>query len=351
MNMKKLLYIIGLLLLISCSESNKKKEKIQLLNYTVLIDDEALNNPYLISVTDDFLFLANKKTDTIIETFSLNGEKISQFLLHGEGADEALNVVGLQYIAKDKALHIVDNFRSLTYSVSLLDVGEDVVKINKEPIDLSNIDEKLAVRDWWYFLSNGNFISSSASPQGMLSYYDMSKEKFNFYEKYPDFKLINDELNESAAIELFQSCCSVTPEGDKAAIVYYGSDIIGFITLNSDGLGTNFIVSQLPNDIYPIHLENGITRGAYTGKSLRHYVNVTTNKSNVYALYCGLPEEKCAPGLMRGKWVRCYDWEGKLLHTIDLGLEVLKISVSADNKYLYALESSENGFRVLRYEL
>lgn len=350
--MRKLILLFCLVVFISCDDSNTNKEKVVQLPYTILLEDEVLRNPRKMSVTDKYLILSNAKTDTIVDVYSLGGEKINQFLKYGEGPNEALNIVGIQYLKGDNVLHVIDNFRTKTYSVNLheIEVGNDI-EIREKQTGLDNLSDKLAVKDWWKFLKNGKLLSSSASPRGMLSYYDVKTREIVFYEEFPDFKDINESLNESAAISLFQSECCVTPEGDKAAVVYYSSDIIGFIKLNNDKLTTQFIRSQLPNDIYPVQFEDGMVRGAFTKKSLRHYVNVTACDERVYALYCGLSEEECVPGPMRGRFVRCYDWSGNWLNTIDLGIDVQQISVSPDNECLYALESSEDGFRVLKYEL
>lgn len=346
--MKKILILFSLVLFVSCNDSKINKEKIINLPYTVLLEDEVLRNPRKMLVTDQYLVVSNLKTDTIIDIYSLEGKKISQFLKYGEGPNEALNIVGLQYLKKDNDLHIIDNFRNKTYSVNLRDVeGGNDIGILEVEIGLDKLSDKVAIKDWWKFLKNGKLISSSASPKGMLSCYDIKTGEITFYEEYPKLK----GLDESAAIGLFQAECSVTPEGDKAVVVYYNSDIIGFVTLDNDLLTTRFIHSQLPNDIYLIPFDNGTVRGAFTGKSLRHFVNVTSCNKGVYALYCGFPEEECTPGSMRGRLVRCYNWNGDLLSTIDLGVDALQISVSSDNKYLYALESSEDGFRVLKYEL
>jgi len=350
--MKKLLLLICLISFFSCNSNKKNEGGLVKLPYTVFLEDEDLRNPYKMSVTDKYLILTNLKTDTVIDVYSLKGEKLSQFLLHGEGPNEVLNVVSLQYLERNNALHIIDNFRTKTYSVNLNEIENgDNVEIHEEQTGLDKLEDKLAVKDWWKFLKNGKLLASSATSKGMLSYYDVKTNEMTFFEKYPDSKDINGSLNESATIGLFQSECSVTPESDKAAVVYYTSDIIGFVTLENGELNTKFIRSQLPNDIFPIQFEDGTVRGAFTKKSLRHYVTVTANKKNVYALYCGLSEGECMPGLMRGKFVRCYDWNGDLLHTISLDFDVLQIAVSPDNEYLYALESSEDGFRVLKYEL
>lgn len=55
--------------------------------------------------------------------------------------------------------------------------------------------------------------------------------------------------------------------------------------------------------------------------------------------------------MTRGSIVKCYKWSGEWIRDLDLGKDMLQIVVSPDDKVLFALESSEDGYLVLRYEL
>lgn len=200
-------------------------------------------------------------------------------------------------------------------------------------------------------MSNDKLFAACASPKGMLSYFDKNMSDISFYENYPDKDKVNESLSEWAHIGLYQSCSAVSPNANNLIMAYYGSDILGFVRLHGDDVSVNFQKKKLPNDIYVAQLGNGNMQGAYTGESMRYYVCATASDESVYILYNGKKNKDCVPGVTRGSIVKCYKWSGEWIRDLDLGKDMLQIVVSPDDKVLFALESSEDGYLVLRYEL
>lgn len=356
MNMKTVYsFIMTCLVLLSSCNDRKHKDSIQQkLIPSIFLSDDVLGSPYYMCVTNEYLLLGNVKGDTILDVFPLEGNKnkVNQLLLRGEGPNEALHMMGIQYSSADACIYIPDASRHLMYQILEKELKEDnpiistVFHYNPE-----KLPDESAIRDWWRYMSNDKLFAACASPKGMLSSFDTNMNDISFYENYPDKNEVNESLSEWAHINLYQSCSAVSPNANNLIVAYYGSDILGFVGLHGEDVRVKFQKKKLPNDIYVTQFDNGNMQGAYTGESIRYYVCATASDKNVYVLYNGKKSKNCTPGLTRGNIVKCYDWNGEWVRDLDLGKEVLQIAVTPDDKALFALESSENGYLILKYEL
>lgn len=353
--MKKVTFALVILLglLTSCSNRRNNMEDVQNLSSTVFLSDDVLETPYHICSTGKFLILGNLKNDTILEVYTNDGEKVNQFLIHGEGPNEALRILNIQYSASDGCIYLSDSPKRLIYKVLVSDLKEknpDITTVFHYQSD--KLPEDRMIWDWWKYMSNGKLIAANATPNGMLAYFNAQMDDFSCHEAYPDKDDVSSELSEWANMKLYSSCSAVSPDANKLVVAYYGADMLGFVQLNGDSITTKFLKKKLPNDIYVVQYDENNVQGAFTSESIRHYVSVTASDNYVYALYCGEKEKNCAPGLMRAGMVKCYDWNGNLMRTIQLDNQVLQIAVSPDDKYLYGVtESADTGYVVLRYEL
>lgn len=290
---------ICLALLSSCRNS-KPAANAEKLTPSVFLSDDDLNCPYFICVTDKNLLLGNVKGDTILEVFSLEGEKLNQFLLRGEGPNEVLHTMGIQYSSADSCIYIPDAFRHLMYRISVKDLEKENPDISTVfYYDPEKLSDESAIKDWWQYMSNGKLLAASATPKGMLAYFDREMTEMSFYENYPDKNEVNENLSEWGHVTLYQSCSATSPDANNLVVAYYGADILGFVNLHGDNVNVNFPKKGLPNDIYVLQLDNGNAQGAYTGKSIRHYVCATASEEGVYVLYNGRKSKDCPPGLTR----------------------------------------------------
>lgn len=351
--MKTVYYLISIcLVLLSSCDSRRPNENVQLLVPTIFLSDDVLDCPYYMCVTDKYLILGNVKGDTILDVFSLSGKKLNQFLLRGEGPNEILHMMGIQYSSIDSCIYIPDASRHLMYRILEKELTKDNPLISTAfYFDSEKLPDESAIRDWWRYMSNNKLFAACASPKGMLSFFDKDMNDISFYESYPDKDKVNESLSEWAHIGLYQSCSAVSPNANNLIVAYYGSDILGFVRLHGDDVSVDFQKKKLPNDIYVAQLGNGNMQGAYTSESIRYYVCATASDKSVYVLYNGKKSKECAPGLTKGSIVKCYKWSGEWIRDLDLGEDMLQIAVSPDDKVLFALESSENGYLILKYEL
>lgn len=345
--------LIVLSLLSSCSNRSQNPKDVQNLSSTVFLSDEILGTPYHICSTGKYLILGNLKNDTILEVYTNEGEKVNQFLVHGEGPGEALRILNIQYSAADNCIYLPDAPKHSMYKILESEFTKENPNINTvfhyQPDKLS---EDKMIWNWWKCMSNGKLMAANATSKGMLAYFDTEIKEYSCYEMYPDKEKVSNELSEWANMKLYSSCGAVSPNANRLAVAYYGADILGFAQLDGHSIKTKFLKEKYPNDIYVVQYDENNVQGAFTSESIRHYVSVTASDNYVYALYCGEKEKDCPPGLMRADRVKCYNWTGDLIKEIQLDNQALQIAVSPDDKWLYAVnESPDTGYTILKYAL
>lgn len=344
-----LLILIGDLFY-SCS--NKSNTNIQHISSETLFSDSVLHTPYFLTATNELLFVANMKGDTIIDVYDINKKKaINHFLPRGEGAQEALHVMGIQYLTTDSSIYFSDPFRKTMYQVKNY-------KNNRPTITTtfkydSEIGEGKDIGDWCKYMYNRKIIAASVNPDGMLMYFNSNFTNLHYIEKYPNKELVNESLNDWANIMLYQSCSAASPDGKHLAVAYYGADILGVASVvDKDSIVVHYQKNAYPNDIHVTQYNENTTQGAFTGKSISHYIGITASNKYFYTLYKGKMKKDCEEGLYRSSHVKCFDWNLNLIAEFKLDKDAFQIAISPDDKYIYALNSSaENGFSIVKYDL
>lgn len=332
--------------------SCNKDEEVKTLIPEVFLVDSELHTPYFLAVTDKSLIISNTQGDTIINVYDIQTKtKTNRFLLRGEGPNELLHLMGIQYSSVDSCIYLSDPFRKLMYKVKKY---EDARPVIETIFQYGSVDNKInIIGDWCRYMSNDKIICAGITPEGMLTCLNPNFTMIKHLEKFPDKDLVNESLSDMANITLYQSCSSVSPNGKHLAIAYYGADIIGVAsTVNKDSVSVHFNKKAYPNDIYVVQYDNQSSQAAYTGKSMSYYIGITSSDKRFYVLYKGKRNRDCEKGLSKSAHVKCFDWDLNLISEFDLDQEALQIAVSPDDQYIYALtSSSDNGYRILKYGL
>lgn len=349
---KQLFYLSLIILLCSCLNNKKHAVKVQSLHSEVFLTDEELNTPYWICVTDEYVVLSNTKSDTVLDIYNLQGEKVNQIMPHGEGPNEALHLMGLQYDALHKCIYIQDVSKRTTFKIMTSDLAK------KEPSIISFIQlktdnkEEFILGDWWVYTKDDRILAANTSMQGMIASFDKNKNNIKYYEPYPDKSVVNENLTDIAHIMLYQSYGVVSPQMNKVAIEYHGADILGFVQIHKDSLKVKFNKKAFPNDIYVMQSGPDFVQGAFTGESMVYYSAIAASEKYVYALWKGKKKKECENGYVRSSCVMVYDWGGNHVSELHLDTDIYQLAVSPDGNSLFALSSSpESGFSLLKYEL
>lgn len=340
--------LLFLLLLISCNNRVAKNEVISVQS-ELMIPDSMLRKPTTLCLTDDYLLVCNMDADTIIDVFNFEGKHINSFLPKGQGPEEGLFVVHLQYDKKNKCIYAPDvhkssllRFSNIAYRPRI----ETIFKYICEPND------SVYLLNWYGKLANGDIIAGNASGGGMLSRFSGNGKFMKYYVDFPDKKMLDERLTDYANGSLYVPRASVSPNGDKVAFVYDNADIVTIATLDSNNqLETKSIINALPNDVVALQFGKNTVLGSITGKTIIYYQSVTTSENYIYALYMGRPYDDIKKTGYVSTIVKVYNWDGELCKELSLDKLVRNIAITPDDQFLYAIEESDDGYNVLKYKL
>lgn len=320
------------------------------LHSELFLNDSVLQAPTTLCLADDYLLICNMDADTIIDVFDLQGNRIKRFLPKGQGPEEGLFVVHLQYDKLNDRIYAPDLHKNSLLCFSNIQdnvLVEEVFKYFCEPND------SIYLHNWYGKLSNGDIIAGNASGGGMLSRFTSDGKFVGFYEKYPDKDIIDERLNDWANGSLYVPIASVSPNGDKIAFVYDNADILTIAKLDGRGhFETKSIRKALPNGIQAVQFGEKVVAGAITSETIIYYQSIATSEKYIYALYINKPyEEIKATGGYKSTVVKVFDWDGDLCRELYLDKAVKDIKVTSEDDCLYGIEESDEGYKVLKYEL
>lgn len=340
--------LLFVLLLISCNNRVAKNEVISVQS-ELIIPDSMLRKPTTLCLADDYLLVCNMDADTIIDVFNFEGKHINSFLPKGQGPEDGLFVVHLQYDKKNECIYAPDVRKSCLFRFSNIAYKPHVEKIFKYKCELN---DSVYLLNWYGKLANGDIIAGNASGGGMLSRFSGDGKFMEYYVDFPDKKLLDEKLTDYANGSLYVPVASVSPDGDKVAFVYDNADIVTIATLNSNNqIETKSIRNALPNDVLAVQFGEKTVVGSITGKTIIYYESVTTSQDYIYALYMGRPYDDIAKTGYNSTIVKVYNWDGQLCKELSLDKNVNDIKVTPDDQFLYAIEESEDGYNVLKYKI
>lgn len=331
-----------------------------------LIDDEQLKAPIFITATESGIAVVNKDiADTLVDVFNKKGEMISRFLTQGNGPDEVLKLLQLQYDLNNGTFYAIDYKNSSILKVDNWSINSpQISKLakfetpnNQDAIDVNATEYLIAYS--MGVMNGGEIVTTNATNSGMLAVFNNDLQLKDVIVPYPDKNKTNPKLTDWANIELYKPNVNVSPDGKFAMVDASVADVRIFLTYKGDSIAYKKFEDVYPNDIYIIQSGADFVQGAITPKSKIHALSTSLSNNLAYQLYSGATvEEMNASEFTKdtrqygSNLVRVFDKEGRLARNIHLDQMAKAIAVSPDDSTLYTLtESSQFGNRILKYEL
>ena len=359
-----LLSILSVVILASCQRVQENTIIEESLSSQVFLNDSVLTSPGWMMSTGKMLVISNtSKADTLIDIFDNEGKSYASLLKKGEGPDEALFIESIQYDDRTKAFYVPDILKHVLFKITESGADGYIITTDYDPTsnetDTTDAITDLALSSYIGRMANDIYIAANHSKAGRLALINKDGTVFKMVGTYPDKKLIDERLTDIAHIDLYGPIIRVSPNGQFAAAVYSGADILTLVAINGDSIVSYDFEKALPNDIFIMNAGSDYVQGIFTDKSMLYSQDLTLSNEHVFQLYIGLSDaEMRNTDFFRDthrsgtRQVNVYDRQGNLCRKISLDHCVKHIAVTPDEKYLYALtESSTDGYTVLRYEL
>jgi hypothetical protein len=336
----KSIYIYIPLIIFGCSNPDKPQtisinENTKISKEFPLVEDKRFNQlfeyvggtPYEFFEVDTgmYIFDIKAKENKIIHFFSFSEKQIIKSMINkGNGLYESFS---------PKITNIKNEIMTI-HDFSMKKIIE--LKLNSTESDDSLREIKLPN----YFNEVEIINKSSLIGNGSLN----SNKKFQIInlsngeirEEFGDYFNIPENLNTETLKQYFQFTSTTSPDGSKVASGYRWHDQIEIFNLESKK-GFAIKLPTLINNLFALQIDASGRYSLERGGEIQHcFMNISSTENYIYGLFSG--KKDLEENAFFGSHVYVYDWEGNPIKQINLDRDVMTISISPDDKRLYAFD-------------
>lgn len=319
----------------------------QKLTGQVLLTDEVLLSPNKLLITDSLLIICNRNDSLFLEAFCLSTcENLGRFLSKGNGPEDFI-YLGTMQRGEDNRSFYVSDFKS--HKLFRYD-EEDIIKGRITPIPVNLPDRNIEGAQFtYYWVSSKGIIAQNITDKGRICLF--MPDTLLFWGDYPSADKVDKRLTDYplANTMLYQSSVTLSPSGNKIALVCDLADMLDIYFLQTDGITTEWSYWRaFPDEM--VVMPNGDQYMA--GASMRttcHYIDVCSSDRYIYALYSG--EKMGQPRYMTASRIRVVSWDGTWSKELETTDQLRAISLSPDGNTLYGINQTEEGYEIKTYDL
>lgn len=264
----------------------------------------------------------------ILDTINYN---LTRFGIRGQGPDEFLSPVSLQYLDKS-TFGSYDIMSKLYNEIKLL--SDNTFKIKRYP----KTSEQLSFSFRSIKTNSNKFIKIAPYPQNMFLITDSLDKKINSIYEFPyknaDEKKIKNHLRAMA----YQGEILSNPSRNKMIYTSSVGNIIHFYEIKGNSLNLLKKIETAYPD-YITEEKNGGFGAPLRSKNVVSYICSYTTDHFAYFLYSGKTiKEFINEGSMYcGDNLLVYDWDGNLVKNIKLDIPCQYFCISNDDKSMWAI--------------
>lgn len=346
--MKKYLLFILIIIFVSCNHNNSNKNLFKNkynIKSIILIAENQLYDPWDILALDSNIVIANQKGDPLIEIYNHKGKCVKKFLHVGSGPEEILVVGSLQEIKEKKALLVYDLFQKKFLKYSLTDFTDKPSEIISFSNSYSN--DSVALFDK-LFVGKECLIGESRMPNGRIILMTKKGDFIKYIGKFPE--KVDPKLTDFENAHLYGACFAFNSAKSKLAMATFTAGMLDLFNVKSNGLEPIFSYQEfLPENLNIVQIGEN-TRAAFTNNSRYGYTSITASDKYVYALFSG--RKFNSGNYSYGNTIRVLDWNTQKSFELISDIDLRRISVAKDDKFLYAIaKNSNNDPEIVRFDI
>lgn len=341
------------------SQSDNSVDTISLKG-AILIPYEHLWEPTSLFASYDRIFVLNSMSaDTLFYEFTTSGRKVRNFLTKGSGPNEVTRMFSIYYNGANNSLCFTTPNKKLTQLNPSAEQPTLSPIFELNPENGKDINSIAGHENWMF--DNGLTVSAIASDKGYFGVFD----KDGIFKRFAVDPIPADDFggNASSAVKynFLHPWGGMSANGRHAAWVMGQADMLVIANQSADSIifSTNYVAP--PKGIKFITDDGEHFSFEYTDAQTTYFFREpTVSDSHVYVQYIGMlttdirsfandilnhrSEPKCE--------VRVYDFDGNLIHILNLDCMYGSIAASPDDKALYIIsEGSEDGINIRKYDL
>lgn len=350
---KNIIYLLGYVFFLGCSSSSSTKVEETSLMSEVFLEDSLLHAPYGLCATDTYLAIANPKSDTILDLFDYNGKLVKRMIPRGQGVNEGLFISQIQYDRQGNRLYLPDlHKKNLLILHDVTAENPTIRELKLGGVDAEAYKDSVYLNSRWGRLSDGTILATNGSPAGMFAAFSSEGKFLRFYEPFPDKHLVSDQLNDWANSLMYTPLGSFSPEADKAVFVYAEADIMTIFKVDGkDRLKVKSVRKSYPDHMFVLQHTPTVVQAAITDDTHYYSQGVAASDKYIYVLWLDTIYKEVSENHDQTVCIKVFDWDGNLLENITLDTPVKNITVTPDDKVIYALsENGESGYQILKFK-
>lgn len=286
--------------------------------------------PYAIAVVGRFLAVGDN-ADTMLALFDrMSGERVAAAGRRGAGPGELEGVWTLQGLVADSGTNRIwvfdaDQNRVVEYGVS----NSGALKFTGRQVESQLPGKTLS----FYWVSDTIIVAVGYFSQGRFFIADSTGRPTVALGAIPYASATFPAL---AAQQALQPTAAVRPGGRAVAIAARYAGRIDIYDTRTGELHTADVpipfepdLKLLRNDKIPVLFQGPDTRFGY--------VSIAATSSRIYALFSGRTRTAFPHRANFGSQVHVFDWNGKFLNSIELGLDALQIAIDPAGTTMYVV--------------
>lgn len=253
---------------------------------------------------------------------------INYFGVRGQGPEDFIQPIFIQHLS-DSVFGVHDAGIGVYKEICISTATNSISTLNA--INMTQ-DLFRAIK-----VSDNHYIGLS-NTTGMLVSTDSTGKRVETHFEYPYKNKREQSIKNNIRSMAYQGLLEVNPQKTKCVYASFNGDIIHFYDLHDDISPIRKIEKNYPK-YRPEEFNDGYA-ALLDPNNIVGYISVTTTDKFIYALYCGKKIEKLITNnsiSKEGNILRIFDWTGKLINTCTLDVACKHISVSDDDKILWAL--------------
>ncbi len=338
--MKRLLYTIGLLLLVSVLKAQQKIPCDSLL-YQLFIDHKTLhlNSPRSIFLADSLMLICDEHADSVFHYF--NGNKlVARFGREGTGVNEFRSITSMSPYVHTDSVCVFDINNKRVYSMKLFPTGYAEWNCLFQTQELFHYDVLPVTQN--------RYLSAGIYRDARFYLLDSIGNVIYKYDVFPYRDESEKKRDRFILAQAYMGDLCIHPDGERFVATNYSSKIIAFYqVIKNEVCLRKEIIEGYPNYHYDDDSKKYLGMGRETPSA---YISMTATKNYIYVLYSGVSYAENPYLSSNGKTVYVYTWEGEKIRQLELDIPVSQIVVSGDDRTLYAKASNPYP-EILRFDL
>tara|TARA_R110002074_G_scaffold84259_6_gene187098 strand:- start:46481 stop:47488 length:1008 start_codon:yes stop_codon:yes gene_type:complete len=324
-----------LIFLSSCEISKEKKIKIsenelEIKDFKIIEShsfkkyfDFLGGTPYNFIASDSGLYIhdVDGKDNKIVHFYNFQKQELTEsFIGKGNGLYESFS-------PKSSSLK---NEYFMIFDITMRKVIEkNLLTGDFKEVKVPNFFDKIKIL-------NNEYLIGSGYKESIKKFQLLNRSNGELVEEFGDFTKFPENLNPEALKNYFQFSMEINPNESLVASAYRWHDCIEIFNIQTKESFSIKGPSQIDNfDALLVDQSGEFTFDR--GPDILHcFISASVSKNYIYGLFSGKKDKE--ENAFFGKEIFIYDWNGKPIRKIMLDREVMTISISPDDKKLYAFD-------------